>query len=116
MLGAVSLYDVFGGNDTLSGGSGNDHLVISETQGLPIVHFNLGDGQDTISDIDYKLGSLVSPVDFSRVAVNFGVGIHKEDLEIIENEESLILAIKNTRDRVTFEGFFLQPGNTRYRV
>ena len=75
------------GNDTLLGGEGDDYLEGGE--GDDIYIFNRGDGHDIINDVG-GVDRLV-----------FGTGIAVDDLDIQQNGNNLILAIKE--DGVAFE-------------
>jgi Ca2+-binding RTX toxin-like protein len=72
------------GNDTLKGGAGND-----------IYLFNLGGGQDTISDYDATVGN----VDTLR----FGAGIAAGDITFSRNVNDLVLGINGTADQVKIQ-------------
>ncbi|WP_031435808.1 calcium-binding protein [Methylobacter tundripaludum] len=69
------------GNDTLQGGSGNDTYL-----------FNLGGGQDTISDSDSTVGNVDT--------VRFGAGIAAGDIILSWRGNDLVLSINGTSDQL----------------
>ncbi len=84
------------GDDTVTGGQGND--TITDTfGGNDIYIFNLGDGQDVITDYN------------GSDKIIFGTGIAKEDITLIpsiSNSNSLIIKIGNSGDQITLQNFF----------
>ncbi|MEX8195416.1 calcium-binding protein, partial [Comamonas guangdongensis] len=76
------------GNDTLSGGLGNDTYL-----------FGKGDGQDTISsDYDTSAGKLN--------VLQFKAGVAPADIVATRSDRALILAIAGTTDQVKIDYFF----------
>jgi len=81
------------GNDTLKGGNGHDTYI-----------FNLGDGQDTISD---ELDNVLAE---DGDTLEFGVGIAQEDIVFTRSGiegEHLTLSISGTTDTVHIDNQFL---------
>ncbi len=82
------------GNDTLTGGRGNDFL--RGGSGNDTYRFNLGDGQDTISDWDDGVDT-----------IEFGAGINVEDVIVTQvssgSHIDLVLSIAGSEDRITIE-------------
>ncbi|AHF69935.1 hypothetical protein PCH70_47820 [Pseudomonas cichorii JBC1] len=74
------------GNDFLSGGAGNDVYV-----------FNLGDGQDTLDNID-----AITAVDTLR----FGAGISDNDVLAFQQGEHLFMRIKGSSDQIALSGYY----------
>lgn len=94
------------GNDVLAGGSGNDVLVGGG--GSDIYRFDLGGGQDTISNYDSSQGRLD--------ALQFGAGIAPTDVTARRINDDLVLAIAGTSDRVTITNHFLSDGTSGYQI
>lgn len=96
----------YAGNDTLEGGVGNDTLYGGTSDDIYL--FNLGDGQDTISDDGgadkLVFGVNITPADIkvSRSASSQGAGGYGRDL---------ILTINGTADKITISNFFTTGGN-----
>ena len=93
-----------GGNDTLSGNNGNDILTggtgndtLSGGTGNDIYTFNLGDGQDIISDTDYSAGNLDT--------IRFGAGIAASDITFARSGQDLILGINGTSDQIRIQNW-----------
>jgi Ca2+-binding RTX toxin-like protein len=92
------------GNDTIAAGSGNDTIngdkgndIVDGNSGNDSYIFNLGDGQDTITDID------------GIEQIIFGAGIVKEDIQLISdyvNNQSLIIKIGTGGEQITVRNFF----------
>ncbi|TNF83810.1 hypothetical protein FGE05_06290 [Pseudomonas sp. ICMP22404] len=83
-------------NNTLAGGAGNDTLkggYFSDTY-----LFNLGDGQDTISEYDPGYGS--------TDVLRFGAGILASDILMRRTGPDLIFLHRNGTDQVTLKGLF----------
>ena len=84
------------GNDTLTGsgilvgGTGNDQIIVQSEYGVTSVHFNLGDGQDTISCQNYKEDNKIV----------FGTGITTEMIRFETDQNDLILYIDGTSDQI----------------
>ncbi len=88
-------------NDTLGGGKGDDLLVggkgndrLEGNQGDDTYIFNLGDGQDTISDTNYQ------PLSSQNDRLIFGSGIKQEDLMFTGAGNNLIISLKGTDDKI----------------
>lgn len=80
------------GNDTLKGGSGADTYI-----------FNKGDGQDIIEEN--------SPNSNAVDKIVFGKGITKNDVTFTRKGYDLIVAIKNTTDKITIKNSNLAFGS-----
>ena len=78
------------GNDTITGGAGNDS--IEDSSGNELYIFNLGDGQDTISDLE------------GLDSIQFSDSITADDLIIQSVNNDLIISIVNTTDSITILG------------
>ncbi|MCK9395813.1 MAG: hypothetical protein M0Q44_09510, partial [Methylobacter sp.] len=74
------------GNDTLDGGSGND--ILQGGAGNDTYLFNLGGGQDVISEYDSSAGNVDT--------IRFGVGIAASDISFARNGYDLVLGIGTT--------------------
>jgi len=75
------------GNDYMDGGSGNDTYI-----------FNLGNGQDTISDFDYTLENVDTVI--------FGQGILPGNIILSRQGDALELTLEGTNDKLTINGYF----------
>lgn len=76
------------GNDTLNGDNGNDTYI-----------FNIGDGKDTISDLENP------NVNGRNDRIVFGEGINREDVTINRNGSHLIISYSDT-DKITVSNAF----------
>ncbi|MBX8517916.1 calcium-binding protein, partial [Pseudomonas cichorii] len=94
------------GNDLLIGGSGNDSL--SGGAGSDSYFFSRGWGQDSIYNYDTSTGK----TDF----IEFAAGIQPEEIVVTRSGNDLILALKNTADRITISGYFYQDGLSSYQL
>ncbi|MFI3156852.1 MAG: calcium-binding protein [Methylococcaceae bacterium] len=83
------------GNDTLDGGTGNDTL--QGGSGNDTYLFNLGGGQDIISDVDSTAGNVDT--------VRFGVGIAANDIIFSRNGDNLVLSIDGTTDQLKIQNW-----------
>ena len=103
LYGGIGVDTLYGGagNDLLSGGAGND--TMNGGEGNDTYTFNLGDGQDAISES--------GGVD----TVRFGTGINQGDILIKRITRStggstyyydLELSIGSTGDKLTIQGYF----------
>ena len=94
VLGGAGDDTLSGGNgdDTIEGGTGND--TFNDTSGINIYRFGRGDGQDLISSY-WSDGTLV-----------FKAGIASSDITVRRVDNSLVLSINGTTDRVTVSDFF----------
>ncbi|WP_185976771.1 calcium-binding protein [Catenovulum sediminis] len=86
------------GNDQIYGGLGND--TISLINGSSVVHFDLGDGQDTLS-VRRNNSSSYKP------KLLFGNNITPDMVSLSKNGEDLYLTINNTTDQVIITDYFL---------
>jgi Ca2+-binding RTX toxin-like protein len=101
------------GDDVLDGGSGNDLLVgghrYDSMAGNDTYVFGRGDGQDTISDVDFNVGNL------DKIVLKAGVAV--EDIQVLKgNDQSLILKIKGTDDQITVENHFYGYANNGWAI
>jgi hypothetical protein len=85
------------GSNTLSGGLGNDTLKTTDYFSVNTYLFNLGDGQDVISDY-----SDATTVDVLR----FGVGISVADLSLNRIGSDLVVSVGNNGDKITIQSWF----------
>jgi Ca2+-binding RTX toxin-like protein len=83
------------GNNTLNGGAGNDTLVGGT--GSDTYLFNLGGGQDTISEYDSSPGNVDT--------IRFGAGIMADDIAFSRNGYDLVLTINGTTDQLTIQNW-----------
>lgn len=83
------------GNDTLIGGTGNDSL--RGGAGNDTYIFNLGDGQDTISDNDATVGNLDT--------IRLGAGIAVSDIIFKRSGNDLVLGINGSDDQLKIENW-----------
>ena len=81
-----------GGNDALNGGAGSDTYI-----------FNLGNGQDVITENDPIYGAVDKIV--------FGTGITKNNIIFTKNGYDLIVSINGTNDRITIKNSNLEVGS-----
>jgi Ca2+-binding RTX toxin-like protein len=86
------LYGDEGGN-TLAGGAGNDW--VAGWGGSDTYLFNLGDGHDTISDMDFS--------NLDTDTVRFGDGITPDDIVISRNGPDLLVSIGDAGDAISVE-------------
>ena len=89
-----------GGTDTLTGGQGTDELAGG--LGNDTYHFNLGDGADTITDVDMSTGN--------QDTLRLGAGLLMADIEFVRTGNDLMLRwAANTHDSVTIKSLFYGP-------
>lgn len=81
------------------GGQGNDTL--RGTYGADVYYFNLGDGADTLYELDSS-GQTTYPVDVLR----FGAGITTSDISVLRVGTDLILKHSNNLDQITIKSWF----------
>ena len=94
------------GNDTLHGGTGNDFL--SGGGGSDTYLFELGSGQDTVSNYDISPGKTDT--------IQFAAGVLPTDVSITRSGDSLILTIVSTGDKLTVAGYFSMDATGPYKV
>ena len=109
-----------GGDDVLDGGYGNDLLIgstsrewifengiwlqrdsltpVSSPNGNDVYLFGRGDGQDTVIDSDYTAGNIDT--------LRFKEGVALADVDVSRVGYDLILAIRDSEDRVTLKNYF----------
>lgn len=102
-IGADTLYGLLG-NDTLNGGLGNDILTGGKGNdrldggfGNDIYHFNKGDEQDRIFDIQ------------GNDTLQFGQGIGVKDIWFSKKGMDLQISLLNSDDTINIEGWFIMP-------
>jgi Ca2+-binding RTX toxin-like protein len=83
------------GNDILAGGVGNDYL--NGNAGNDTYLFNLGGGQDTISDYHYTAGDVDT--------IRFGAGIAVSDVTFGRSGYDLVLSINGTTDQLAIQNW-----------
>jgi len=88
------------GNDTLDGGAGND--LLDGGVGNDTYWFGRGSGQDTLVSQD----STVNKRDVLKLATE----VLPADIDLIRNIDDLILTIRDTGDRMTVAGYFVNDG------
>ncbi len=88
-------------NETLRGGTGNDYLVGDD--GGDTYIFNLGDGNDTISE--YREDTFDDRAD----KVIFGAGISANNLTVSRpsNSNDLVISINGTTNKLTIEDLYI---------
>jgi Ca2+-binding RTX toxin-like protein len=112
-LASVGMIFGGGGDDTISiganssvfGGTGDD--VITGSTGSQTYVFNLGDGQDTITDY-YS-----SSYGYDNDKIILGEGIAPEDIFLARDGSDLILSIGDGGDQITIKNHF---ANTTYQI
>ncbi|HSH96827.1 MAG: calcium-binding protein [Methylophilaceae bacterium] len=89
---------IFGslGQDTLEGNAGNDYLSGGGASDTYL--FNLGDGQDTISNYDDLATTSID-------TLKFGTGIAASDVTVGVSGDDLILSIGASTDQVTLQSW-----------
>ena len=115
------------GDDILDGGAGDDYL--EGDAGSDTYLFNLGGGQDTISDYDedvhtylYNWGGTQHTVydenynAGSLDTLRFGEGIATGDITFTRAGDDLVLGINGTSDQVTIQGWGYGDDNRIERV
>ena len=100
--------DPLAGN-TYEGGKGNDTL--NGTSRADVYRFNLGDGQDTLREIEVEL----QPSGQADV-LEFGPGIFPEDIRVSRSGVDLVLSHINGADRVTLKSWFTSQGSSANQV
>jgi Ca2+-binding RTX toxin-like protein len=102
------------GNDTVTGSSGNDIILgglgddyLAAGWGNDVYIWNLGDGNDTISDRRYS-----DDVNILRI----GLGVEPEDIELFREGYSLILHVIKSDERIVLANWFGQYNENEYRL
>ena len=93
------------GHNVLEGGRGDDSLVGGVDGDLYL--FNLGDGNDVISDnaLDKRNEADANPA--YRDELRFGAGISPQDIELLHVGNDLVLQHGNGEDSVTIQNWFV---------
>ncbi len=81
------------GSDTITGGTGDDSLIGGN--GSDIYMFNIGDGDDTITEYD----ALYNSVD----KIVFGSGITRSNVYFTKSGDDMIISIYGTGDSITIK-------------
>ena len=92
-----------GGNETYIGGQGNDTFF--DFEGDDTYVFNLGDGKDTIIDING-----------SNDCIRFGAGITRNSLSFSNVDNNLVISIKDTTDSITVTEWFVEREGYDYKI
>lgn len=100
--------DPLAGN-TYEGGKGNDTL--NGTSRSDVYQFHLGDGQDTLHEIEVELQPS-GQVD----VLSFGPDIAPEDIQVARSGVDLVLSHTNGADRVTLKSWFTSQGSSANQV
>ncbi|MDN3224388.1 calcium-binding protein, partial [Pseudomonas nunensis] len=97
-------------DNLLAGGSGNDTLTGGYFADTYL--FNLGDGQDAITD--YDGGNLATDT------LRFGAGILASDIQVQKSGSDVVFMHRNGTDQLTFKGWFdsaaASAGVTPYNI
>lgn len=91
------------GFDTYEGGAGND-VIIANMSGSNTYIFNLGDGQDSITDTPCNADTYTD-------VLKFGTGISKNNILFTKSGNDMIVQIKDTTDQITIKDWYLSTGN-----
>ena len=99
------------GNDTISGNVGNDYM--NGGDGNDTYIFGIGDGQDTIVETDDPnwLGQ-INDID----TIRFREGIFSSDLGFVKSGYNLEILLKETTDKITINGYFLETTTNNYKI
>ena len=94
------------GDDVLHGGAGND--LLNGGAGSDTYLFNIGDGQDVISNYDVSAG---------RVDVlQFGDAISPANVTARRNVNDLVLTLAGNSDQITVSNYFIGDGAGDYQL
>ncbi len=93
------------GNDVIVGGLGNDQL--DGGIGDDIYLFNLGDGQDTITD--YNNGA-------NNDVIQFGDGISVTDLSYTRVNDDLLISLAGGQDQISISDWFSVSGHNQIEM
>jgi Ca2+-binding RTX toxin-like protein len=91
--------DIISGNGTFEGGSGDDALSAADYGTADTYVFNLGDGNDTVSDTSYG-----DRLDVLR----FGAGISKEMISFDRSGNDMVIRV-GTSDSITVKNWLSNP-------
>ncbi len=89
------------GDDTLTGGAGAD--ILDGGAGSDTYQFSLGDGTDTINNVDTDAGSID--------LLAFGGSIDSNDLWFAQADNDLVVSVLGTLDKVTVDDWFDSADN-----
>ncbi|WP_281173396.1 calcium-binding protein [Xenophilus azovorans] len=108
LLGGSGVDNLYGGagDDVLIGGAGNDRL--EGGAGNDTYRFERGWGQDTVYAYDTGAGRME--------VIEFSADIAPEDVVAWRSGESLVLALKDSADKVTVTNYFNADAAGAYRV
>ncbi|QND88019.1 Enterohemolysin EhxA [Chromobacterium vaccinii] len=93
------------GHNVLEGGRGDDSLVGGVDGDLYL--FNLGDGNDVISDNALEKRNEADANPAYRDELRFGAGISPQDIELLHVGNDLVLQHGNGEDSVTIQNWFV---------
>jgi Ca2+-binding RTX toxin-like protein len=103
----------FDGNDSLSGGSGDDVLIggsgndsLTGGAGSDVYRFSRGWGQDTLNNYDGSTN--VTDI------IEFASDVLPSDILITRDNDSLIVSLKGSADRLTVSNYFTDDGASSY--
>ncbi len=96
--------DTITGRGTMEGGQGNDLLKSSDIYAGDIYLFNLGDGQDTISEYGYNRAAWWGTG--GDDTLSFGAGIEASAVTLVRSGNDLTFRISAT-DQVTVKDWFV---------
>jgi len=100
-LSGADIISGLGGNDTITGGAGND--ILDGGLGNDVYVFNIGDGQDTITDYD----ATANNQDYIKLASN----ITTADIKLTSDLNNLYLSVNGTGDKITVQNWRLNDSN-----
>ena len=89
------------GNNTVNGGGGNDYM--SGSSGNNVYIYNLGDGNDTISDAGSN----------DNDTIQFGEGITTDNISFTYSQGNLLIKFKDDNGSIMINGGFSNP---TYRI
>ena len=109
-----SSYTPYGYRDPLSGnyyegGSGND--ILNGTSRADVYYFNLGDGKDTIYEVEVG-GQPANQIDL----IKLGAGINPEDLLVSKDSTSLVITNKTSGDSITIRSWYSSTSGSAYKI
>ena len=96
------------GHDTLEGGKGDDILNGGDDYTANTYLFNLGDGQDEITDYSNDRDSK-----YHNDKIVFGTGISSDDITATNSGLDLVLSHSNGTDQITIKNWFI---DSRYHI
>ena len=91
--------ETLAGHDTYEGGRGND-VIFANQSGNNLYIFNVGDGQDTITDLSYV-------PDIYTDTIKFGAGITKYNTLFSRDADNMVISFDNSTDKITIQNWFV---------